>query len=146
MRSRIALVALISLSLYASDKTEAPKLKTEESVKILVENCLKHFVAGEYKAGLDLFKPYWVAPTNEIDTLIMQTVSTRNTVRERFGNSIGYEFISQQRAGKSFLRIVAVEKLQNTAIRYSIVFYKADDNWIVQNFNWDDKIQLLFGE
>ena len=146
MPSRIALASLISLSLCAADKVEVPKLKTEEAAKLLVENCLKQFVAGEYKAGLDLFKPYWVAPANEIDTLIMQTVSTRNVVRVGFGNSIGYEFISQQRAGKSFLRFVAVEKLQNTAIRYSIVFYKAEDNWVVQLFNWDDKVQLLFGE
>ena len=146
MRSRIALASLISLALCATDKVEVPKLKTEEAAKLLVENCLKHFVAGDYKAGLDLFKPYWVAPANEIDTLIMQTVSTRNAVRQRFGDSIGYEFISQQRAGKSFLRIVAVEKLQNTAIRYSVVFYKAEDNWVVQNFNWDDKVLLLFSE
>jgi hypothetical protein len=146
MRPHILLIPAITLSLHASNKVEAPKLMSEEAAKLLVENCLKNFVAGDYKTGLDLFKPYWAAPANEIDTLVMQTLTTRNAVRERFGNSIGYEFISQQHAGKSFLRFVAIEKLQNTAIRYLVVFYKAEDHWVVQNFYWDDKVQLLFTE
>jgi len=146
MRTRIILCSLISVAISAAGKVEIPKLRTEEAAKALVETCLKQFVAEDYKAGFDLLKPYWVAPTNEIDTLVMQTISTRNSVRERFGKSIGYEFISQQHAGKSFLRFLAIEKLQYTAIRYSVVFYKADDCWSLQTFFWDDKVQQLFSE
>jgi len=146
MRTRIALCSLFTVAVSAGDMVEAPKLKSEEAAKALVETCLKQFVAEDYKAGFELLKPYWVAPTNEIDTLVMQTISTRNAVRERFGKSIGYEFISQQHAGKSFLRFLAIEKLQYTAIRYSVVFYKADDCWSLQTFFWDDKVQQLFSE
>jgi len=144
MTSKIAITCLIPITLCAIEPASAPKLNSEEDAKALVEACLKQMVAGDYKAGFDLLKPYWSAPANEIDTIIMQTVSTRNVVKERFGNSIGIEFIATHHSGKSFLRFLAIEKLEKTAIRYSVVFYKARDTWEIQSFTWDDKVNLLF--
>ncbi|WP_243303347.1 hypothetical protein [Geothrix oryzisoli] len=146
MPTRLALCLLLPAALVAADKTEVRPLKTEADARALVESCLKQFVAGDYKAGLDLLKPHWKVSLNEIDTLTMQTITSRTAVKERFGASIGYEFIAQQKAGTSFLRFLAVEKLQNTAIRYSVVFYKATDHWELQTFVWDDKVQNLFGD
>lgn len=146
MPSKPALCLLLPAALMAADPAAAPRLRTEAEARALVERCLKQFVSEDYKAGLDLLKPFWKVSLNEINTLTMQTITTRAAVKERFGASIGYEIISQQRAGSSFLRFVAVEKLQNTAIRYSVVFYKAVDTWELQTFVWDDKVQLLFGE
>jgi len=146
MRTKIALGCFLPIALYAQVQIEPPKLKTEDSAKTLIENCLKQFIAGNYKDGFDSLKPHWKVSTSEIDTLIMQTITTRIAVKERYGNSIGYEFISEQHSGKSFLKFIAVEKLQNTAIRYQVVFYKPEDSWVLQTFLWDDKVQLLFGE
>lgn len=137
---------LLPAALLASAPAEPPAMKTEADAKALVERCLQRFVAEDYAGGLDLLRPYWKAPKSEVDTLTMQTLTSRSMVKARFGASLGTEFISQQKAGASFLRFMAIEKLQNTAIRYSVVFYKATDHWELQTFVWDDKVQLLFGE
>lgn len=144
MIRRMALSCLLPAGLIAAEPAELPPLSTEASAKALVEDCLKRMVAGDYKGGFDLLKPYWAVPSNEVDTLIIQTMSTRSLVKDRFGKSLGYEFIAQKRAGKSFLQIVAIEKLERTAIRYSVIFYMAKDSWVLQNFTWDDKVGLLF--
>ena len=146
MPTRLALYLLLPAALVAADKAEIRPLKTESDAKALVESCFKLFVAEDYKAGLDLFKPYWKVSMNELNTLTMQTITSRAAVKDRFGASLGYEFISERKAGASLLRFVVIEKLENTAIRYSVVFYKATDRWELQTFIWDDKVQNLFGE
>ena len=146
MPTKLALCLLLPAALMAADKAEVRPLKTEADARALVESCFKLFVAEDYKAGLDLFKPYWKISMNEINTFTMQTIASRATVKDRFGASLGYEFISERKAGASLLRFVLIEKLENTAIRYSVVFYKATDHWELQTFIWDDKVQNLFGE
>jgi hypothetical protein len=146
MPTKLALCLLLPAALMAAGPAEVRPLKTEADARALVESCFKLFVAEDYKAGLDLFKPYWKVSMNELNTLTMQTITSRATVKDRFGASLGYEFISQQKAGASLLRFVVIEKLENTAIRYSVVFYKATDRWELQTFIWDDKVQNLFGE
>ncbi|HEY3401099.1 MAG TPA: hypothetical protein VGK03_10750 [Geothrix sp.] len=146
MPGKLALCLFLPAALVAADGAEVRPLKTEADAKALVESCFKQFVAEDYKAGLDLLKAHWKVSMNEINTLTMQTITTRAAVKERYGASLGYEFISQQRAGTSLLRFVVIEKLQNTALRYSVVLYKATDRWELQTFIWDDKVQNLFGE
>lgn len=145
LSSKLTLALLLPAALAAAEPV-APPLRTEADTKALVGRCLARFVAGDYKAGLDLLRPYWKVSTSEIDTLTLQTITTRAAVKERYGASLGYEILSQQAAGTSLLRFVAVEKLQNTALRYQLVFYKPGDAWELQSFVWDDKLPLLFGE
>lgn len=146
MPTKLTLCLLLPTALVAAGPAEVRPLKTEADARALVESCFKLFVAEDYKAGLDLFKPYWKVSMNELNTLTIQTITSRAAVKDRFGASLGYEFISERKAGASLLRFVVIEKLENTAIRYSVVFYKATDRWELQTFIWDDKVQNLFGE
>lgn len=144
MIRKLASSCLLAAALFAGEPAAPAPLTSEESARTLIEDCLKTMMTGDYKAAFDLLKPHWAVPSHEIDTLVLQTLSARSIVKDRFGKSIGYEFLTQRRAGASFLHILAIEKLERTALRYSVVFYKAKDTWTLQNFTWDDKVGLLF--
>lgn len=130
----------------AAEPQQSPKLVGENDAKQLIEKALTNFVSERYKEGFEDLAPYWKLPKNEIDMLLMQTISQRSTVKPRYGSSLGFEMISKNTAGSSFLKFVYIEKLQNTAVRYTFVFYRPKDSWELQAMLWDDKINLLFCE
>ena len=146
MLTKASLILVVPFLLQASDQAPSPKIKTEEAAKALVESAMKKFISEDYKGGIDLLIPYWKVSKNELDTMVMQTITSRVTVKARYGASIGYEFISQKMIGQSFLKFTYIEKLENTAIRYTFVFYRPSDSWEMQNLFWDDKVALLFTE
>ena len=45
-------------------------------------------------------KAYWPLPANEIDTIVMKTISARNAVGDRYGKTRGYTFIREEPVGK----------------------------------------------
>jgi hypothetical protein len=80
--------------LIAIDQGKVCKLIILYETKTLVESCSTQLRGGDYKAGLDLFKPYWKVSMNELNT---QTINSRATVKDRFGTSLGDKLINQQR-------------------------------------------------
>lgn len=132
--------------LVAGPQVTPPKIVSEVDAKALAEKTMAKFVAEQYKEGFDFLVPYWNAPKNELDTLVMQTIQQRSTVKPRYGASIGYEFIGMKSVGHSLLKLTYVEKLENTALRYTFIFYRPKNTWEFQGMVWDDKLSLLFGE
>lgn len=146
MLKPILSLILAPCALVAMEQAQISKLATESDLKQLVEKVMNKFVSENYKGGFDLLSPHWKMPSNEIDTLLMQTITQRSAVKPRYGASLGHEFVSKSQVGSSFIRFVYIEKLQNTALRYTFVFYRPKDSWEFQAMLWDDKINLLFGE
>jgi hypothetical protein len=64
----------------------------------------------------------------------------------RFGKSLGSEFIRERTIGRSLLQIVHIQKFEKHALRWQFIFYSPDKKWVLNTFNFDDKINLLFGE
>ncbi len=91
-------------------------------------------------------KPYWLLPVSELDGLAAATVTQRASVEARFGESLGYELISQETVGDSLLRFTYLEKNQMHGLRWVFRFYKPRDSWTINSIHWDDSIELLFEE
>ena len=55
------------------------------------------------------------------------------------GDYRGYEKISQMGRGESLVKLVYFAKYDRQPLRFTFLFYRADDNWMIQNFLFDDK-------
>lgn len=130
-------VAITPGTLFAAELNES-------ELKPLVEKAMAKFVLNRIDDGYKVFQPYWPMPEHELTSLIDHTDRQWNSVALRYGESIGFEHISTQRAGKSLLQYTYIQKLRNHALRWEFRFYKAKDKWQVNAVAFDDRIDALF--
>jgi hypothetical protein len=127
-------IPAISHSGDFSNLVEARKV-TDEAVAMLKQE--------KFESAYATLKPYWPLPSVEIDNLANQTSTQWPVVKQRFGASIGTEFISEAKAGESYARFIYLQKFDNHAIRWVFTFYKPKDRWVVNGVSFDDRIELL---
>ncbi len=56
------------------------------------------------------------------------------------GKYYGYEKITEKGVGKSFKLVSYMLKYDRQPVRFTFVFYKPNDKWQVQNFQYDDSL------
>jgi hypothetical protein len=98
----------------------------------------------KFAAAYGSVKPYWPLPAVEIDGLANQMNTQWPMVQQRYGDSLATEFISERKIGQSFLQYTYLQKFERHAIRWTFVFYKPKDAWLVNGVAWDDGVYQLF--
>jgi hypothetical protein len=124
----------------------AATLDSEEAASKLVEQIMTKVGAGDLEGGLLLAKPYLVMPEAEANVLIEQAKLQLPVLQGRFGKTLGAEFVAEKTLGKSLYAVFYLQKFEKHAMRWRFVFYNASGKWMIDAINFDDKIQLLFGE
>jgi hypothetical protein len=127
-----------------STLTFADGLQKSKDTKVLADEMVEHFSKKEFKQGLALAKAYWPLPPVEIDSLANQISTQWPIVDQRFGETTGYEFVQEERIGKSFIRYYYLHKFQNHAIYWQLTFYKPLDKWLVNGVTFQDSLEILF--
>ncbi|MDO8682998.1 MAG: hypothetical protein Q7N50_05890 [Armatimonadota bacterium] len=125
---------------------EAASLDSKEAARKLTDQVMAKVASGDLDGGLLLLKPYLIIPDSEFKVMLEQTKLQLPAIQGRFGKIIGSEFINEKMIGKSLLQIIQLQKFQKHAMRWRFIFYSPDGKWVLNTFNFDDKIQLLFGE
>ena len=69
--------------------------------------------------------PYTVLPSVEMQSIILQSKAQRDQYGSRYGKSIGYELISEDKAGESLVRLVYIEKTEKHALPWTFYFYNS---------------------
>jgi hypothetical protein len=129
-----------------SDTQGAPALRTEGDITDLCENALSHIVDGDIAKGIAALRPYALSISkSDMDSLENQLLGQADTIRESYGDPIGYVLISKANLKDTVLRVVYVVKYERHLIRWTFIFYKPYDSWILDFFNYDDSIEDLFG-
>ncbi|RMI14195.1 MAG: hypothetical protein D6681_05385 [Calditrichaeota bacterium] len=123
-----------------------PQTSLEEvsKTKAISDEIMQYFVKEEFVQGFDIAKKYWPLPPVEIEGLINQINTQWAIVRQRFGKSIGMEFIREERIGKSFVRYYYLHKFEKHALCWSFTYYKPGDEWVMNSVNFQDKFEFLF--
>jgi hypothetical protein len=135
----MALIFSVSVQADASERL----IGTTEA-RQLTDNMMTKIAAGEVEAGLSLAKPYLIIPDAEFKEMVSQTNLQMPKLGQRFGKSVGSEFIREDKVGTSFYRIIQVQRFEKHITRWTFYFYKTPTGWVLNTFNFDDKIQLLF--
>jgi hypothetical protein len=105
---------------------------------------LSRVVAGDMDGIATVVKPYWLFPEDELESVVAQTAQQRNLLANRLGKSLGFTLVRREIAADTFLRLVYVERFENTGLRWMFTFYKAKDVWKFNGFAWDEEIAKLF--
>ena len=119
-------------------------LRNPEEAKELAEKVLSLAVVGDMDGIASLVKPYWPFPEDELETLVAQTAQQRTLLAHRLGRSVGFTLVRREVAADTFLRLVYVERFENTGLRWLFTFYKVRDVWKFNGFAWDEEIAKLF--
>ena len=119
-------------------------LRNPEEAKELAEKVLSRAVAGDMDGITTVVKPYWPFPEDELEALVAQTAQQRSLLANRLGKSVGFTLVRREVAADTFLRLVYVERFENTGLRWLFTFYKVRDVWKFNGFAWDEEIAKLF--
>jgi hypothetical protein len=131
------------LSFFASTLAAEP-LKNVRATKRLAENVVLMVKDNSTDQAFKDLKSHWPLSGEELDTLLAHTKEQRKVVTERFGKSLGVEFLRTEALGDSLVRHIFIEKFEKHALKWQISFYKPQDAWIVNSVYWDDKISELY--
>jgi len=100
----------------------ADGFKSKDETREFSDELIGYFIKKEFKEGLDSAKPYWPHPDVEIDGLTNTILQQWPIVDQRFGESVGKEFIKEERIGKSFHRYYYLHKFENHSIYFCDAF------------------------
>lgn len=136
-------VLLFVLLMFASG-CHAATYEDVDSAKKHTSQIMNKVASGRLEEGLRLMKPYLIVPEAEFESMVGQATLQLPAITQRFGKSLGMEFIRQTNVGESFVQLVYVSKYEKHAMRWLFYLYKTEDGWVINTFNFDDKIQALF--
>lgn len=119
-------------------------VRNPEEAKELAEKVLTRAVVGDMDGIATVVKPYWPFPEDELETLVAQTAQQRSLLAKRLGKSLGFTLVRREVAADTFLRLIYVERFDNTGLRWMFTFYKVKDVWKFNGFAWDAEIAKLF--
>jgi len=119
-------------------------LRNPEEAKELAEKVLARAVVGDMDGIATMVKPYWPFPEDKLETLVAQTGQQRSLLAKRLGKSLGFTLVRREVAADTFLRLIYVERFDNTGLRWTFTFYKVRDTWKFNGFAWDEEIARLF--
>ena len=122
----------------------ADGLASVSDARAVADKAAAKFGNEEFESGYEGLKPYWPLPLVEIDNLTNQTKTQWPLVQQRFGKSLGTEFVKEESAGDSFVRFTYLQKFEKHAIRWLFTFYKPKEEWLINGVTFDDQVSLLF--
>ncbi len=139
------LITAIVILLMAS-AASAATLESKDAARKLTDQIMNKVASGDTEGGLLLMKPYVIIPESEFNVMVEQTKLQLPVMQGRFGKIVGSEFIKEKAVGKSLLQIVQIQKFEKHIMRWNFTFYNPNGKWILNTFNFDDKIQAVFEE
>jgi hypothetical protein len=140
-RASLAAVLLLAASAYAQ---ESGRLKDPAAARQLSDQMMQRIASGDIEGGLRLAQPYVVIPDAELQAMIDQAKIQAPIMAQRFGKSVGYEFIREERAGEHLLHTLYINRFERHMTRWNFYFYRTSTGWVLNTFQFDDSIRDVF--
>jgi len=135
---------LLTLTIALPHGTFADSLKSTAEARQLTDRVMQKVGEGNIESGLQLIKPYLVIPLAEFDVMVDRLKMQLPAMTQRFGKSIGHEFIREDKTGETLFRIVQIHRFERHPMRWVFYFYRSTDGWVLDSFKTDDEIIKLF--
>lgn len=120
-------------------------LKGEAEVQAFMTRVMGTIGRGELDAAYAALAYYTVLPQDEIEAGLQASKAQRNEqFLARYGKSVGHDFISKKKLGKSMMRFVYIEKTERQALPWVFHFYLTDRGWVLSEFGWDGQAAALY--
>lgn len=139
MRTIVFLIFVLTSSIAFADT-----LPDKEAGKKLAESVMNKVAEGKTPEGLDLTKSYLIIPMSEFEVMKNQFALQAPVIEQRFGKTIGVEPLRVKEVGQSLMLVEYLQKFEKHIMVWKFYFYKTNDGWVLNTFNFDDSIQQVF--
>jgi len=133
----------LTLMLFGT-ASSADILRDKDAVKQLVAKVMKSIGEGKTEEGLRFTKPYLIIPTSEFNVVLEKLKLQAPVIEQRFGKTIGVEKYKVEEAGESLMLVMYLQKYEKHLMRWKFYFYKTKEGWVLNTFDTDDNIRLMF--
>jgi hypothetical protein len=137
-------VNILVLLLACHTVSFADTLASPADARRLADRVMAKVGAGEIESGLRLGKPFLIIPSSEFEAMIEQVKLQAPMMSQRFGKSIGSEFIREDKVGENLLRLTYAHRFEKHPMRWVFYFYRGTNGWVLDTFKTDDDIRLYF--
>jgi len=134
-----ALLIVISLSLQAAES-----LSNKAATQALAQEVMESVSKDKLKEGLLKLRPYTVAPVAEFDVQMGQIDLQASAIAQRFGQSLGYDFVEEEQLGESLVQHVYLQKFEKHVMIWRFIFYKPNQEWFLNTWYFDGEVKPLF--
>ncbi|KXF81948.1 hypothetical protein [Enterovibrio coralii] len=141
------LITFVVLAMFSGASFAEIKVKTLPSYKAakeLSERIMQEVSKDNLEKGIRVMKPYMPISEAEFNAEIAQVAVQQPAINERFGKSIGYDFVSQQVLGDSLVQYAYLQKFERHVMVWRFIFYKPRDVWMLNTFDFNDQVKPLF--
>lgn len=142
LRSTSIFLSLALAALVAHAQSQF--LTGPAEVRKLADGVMGSVGAQNYDGAWAQMKPYAVVPPAEFDAFSAQFTSQIPNILQRYGSAAGSEFVREEKAGDSLLRLVYLARHQKSAMRWYFIFYRGEKGWILSDFKFDGNLIALF--
>lgn len=128
----------------AADVEENPKLTTKESTRALADKFMSSLQANDIRESFEIIRSYMPIPDLEFENMMVKTEENLVYIGPSLGKLIGYELLEENTIKDFMIRYTYVQKYEQHLLRWFFIFYKAQDEWLINVFYWDNKTQDFF--
>jgi len=137
-------ILTIFVFLLSINSSHADYLKNKLEAKELVKKIMAEVKLGNIEKGLGYTKPYLIIPMHEFEGVINSLKMQAPMIKQRFGETIGVEYIDTEEIGKSLMEVSYIQKFDKHLMRWKFYFYKGKGGWVLNTFSTDDSIKAMF--
>ena len=138
------IIIALMLFMVATANAQAESLASTGEVKKFVELVMADIGSGDFNKGLEKVRPYIALPEAQYDEMMKKMKSQLPTIARYLGKTVGVEFIKEETAGDSLMRVSYIQKFEQAPFRWVFYFYKTRDGWALTAIKFDEKISSLF--
>ena len=122
----------------------AESLSSKAATQALAKEVMESVSKDKLKEGLLKLRPYTVVPVAEFDVQMGQMDLQIPAIAQRFGKSLGYDFVEEEQLGESLVQYVYLQKFEKHVMVWRFIFYKPTNEWLLNTWYFNDQVQPLF--
>lgn len=130
--------------LLMSNNTFADTLKDAKAIRTFSDSMMAKVANGDVDGAFSSMKPYVGLSGIEVDSAAVQSKVRIEKYGQRYGNSVGFEFIDEKAVGNSLIRLRYIEKTTKHALAWMFYFFKTDKGWTLNRFRMYEDFDMLF--
>ena len=139
MNIQKTLLTLAACLLFGFAHAQLKHLKSADDTKALTLKAVVYFKDAKIPELINILKPYWPLPQEEMDGMEEKTIDLLNLIEERYGKYQSYVKVKEETIIETGIRETYLVKYEFHALRLEFTYYKNNSGWILNGFSWDDK-------
>ena len=141
---RTFFILIFTFFIFSFSYGQIRYLKDENELREMADKTTRLFKEMKFHEMYSYMKNYWPIPEAEIDNLENQTKSISLVILPRYGSTVGYLKLKEQRLKDFAIKITYIVLFEKHAVRITYIFYNSGKGWILNSFKWDDNFKEEF--